>query len=171
ERGSMDVLLKILLGLVVAVTVMCVGVLSLLIFLVLAGRWKNKRPVTSRRSERLAEITSWLQKRLTPEEAIAALEAFDASVVKPTVRQQIVEGAFMVLTGIWIICLYRRIVDGPGQTSSECFRAWIADHDLSTDELWIYDTGGDSWENLHGECGYAVVRSGVVLDFWMNMMN
>ena len=134
-------------------------------------RWKNRPPVTSRRSERFPEITSWLQKRITPGEAIAALEAFDASVIKPTVRQQIFEGVFVVLTGIWIMCLCRRIVDGAGRTSSECFRAWIAAHDLSAFELWKYDTGGDSWENLHGECGYAIVRRGVVVDFWMDMMN
>ena len=167
----MDVLLKILLIVGFGVTATSVCVLSLVIFLVLVRRWKNRRPVTSRRSERLAEITSWLQKRITPEEAIAALEEFDASVMKPTVRQQVVEGVFIALTGIWIICLCRRIIDGPGRTSSECFRAWIADHDLSADELWKYDTGGDSWENLHGECGYAIVRRGAVLDFWMGMMN
>jgi hypothetical protein len=42
---------------------------------------------------------------------------------------------------------------------------------LSSAELWEYDTGGDSWENLHGERGYAIVREGVVADFWMYEMN
>src|SRR5262245_53233885 len=103
----MDVLLKILLIIVFGVIATSVGVLLLSLFLVLVRRWKNRPPVAGRRSERLAEITSWLQKRITPEEAIAALEAFDASVIKPTVRQQIVEGVFIALTGIWIMCLSR----------------------------------------------------------------
>jgi membrane protein required for beta-lactamase induction len=167
----MDIVLKILLGVVVAVTVMWAGVLLLFIFLVLVRWWKNRRPATSRRPERLAEITSWLQKRIAPEEAIAALEAFNASVIEPTVRQEIVEGLFLLFTGLWIAGVFWRIVDGPRRTSVDCFRAWIADHDLSADELWKYDTGGDSWENLHGDCGYAIVRRGVVLDFWMDMMN
>src|SRR5580765_3421903 len=109
----MDALLKILLVVVVAVTAMWVGVLSLLIFLILVRCWKNTRPATNTRPERLAEIASWLQKRTTPEEAIATLEAFDASAIKGTVRQQIVESLFLLLTGLWMAGVFWRTGDGP----------------------------------------------------------
>jgi hypothetical protein len=122
-------------------------------------------------AERLAEITSWLQKRISPEEVIAALDADDAIVKKPAMWERLVEGLILLVSGLWIILLYRRIVDGSRRASSEYFREWLVNHDLSSAELWEYDTAGDSWENLQGECGFAIVRDGVIVDFWMYMMN
>jgi hypothetical protein len=39
------------------------------------------------------------------------------------------------------------------------------------DELWEYDTGPERWAHLCGEMGYAIVRSGRVVDFTILMMN
>jgi uncharacterized protein (TIGR02996 family) len=48
---------------------------------------------------------------------------------------------------------------------------WAAAHMRPGDELWEYDTGGDSWAYLCGEMGYAIVRDGRVVDFQMVAMN
>jgi hypothetical protein len=39
------------------------------------------------------------------------------------------------------------------------------------DQLWIYDTGEESWLHLHGEWGFAAVRDGKVKAFLMMAMN
>jgi hypothetical protein len=50
-------------------------------------------------------------------------------------------------------------------------RNWVEANMKPGDELWEYNTGGDSWEHLGGEMGYAVVRNGKVVEFYMSMMN
>lgn len=85
--------------------------------------------------------------------------------------QRIMEGVLLFCSGIFIVLLIRRIVSGPSISSAQSLRQWLAERDLSTNELWEYDTAGDSWENLHGECGYALVRDGRVIDFWMYAIN
>lgn len=121
--------------------------------------------------ERLNEITAWLQRRVTPEEASVRLVEDDRNVIEPTVLQRIIEGVFFICSGFFIVLLIRRIVSGPSISSAESLRQWLAKRDLTSHELWEYDTAGDSWENLHGECGYALVRDGRVIDFWMYTIN
>lgn len=48
---------------------------------------------------------------------------------------------------------------------------WATDQMRPGDELWEYNTGGDTWANLCGEMGYAIVRGGRVVEFVMAMMN
>jgi len=59
----------------------------------------------------------------------------------------------------------------PTRPTLEVNRAWAEEHMRPGDELWEYNTGGDSWANLCGEMGYAVVRGGRVVEFIMLMMN
>ena len=128
--------------------------------------------MTSHPSEaRLDEIRPWLQKRVSLEVACARLIADDDKVVSRTVLQLLLDWALLICTGGAFVCVIRRIVNGPTPTSTEYLRSWLEANDYSSYELWEYDTGGDSWENLHGECGYAVVHEGKVVDFWMYQMN
>ena len=39
------------------------------------------------------------------------------------------------------------------------------------DELWLYDTGSESWANLTGERGLAHIRCGRVIELIMEAMN
>jgi uncharacterized protein (TIGR02996 family) len=50
-------------------------------------------------------------------------------------------------------------------------RKWAEANLRPGDELWEYDTGGESWAKLCGEMGYAIVREGKVIDFDMLLMN
>jgi hypothetical protein len=50
-------------------------------------------------------------------------------------------------------------------------REWVETNLRSGDELWEYDTGGETWATLCGEMGYAIVRSGKVVEFETLMMN
>lgn len=59
---------------------------------------------------------------------------------------------------------------GISQSSDE-FNGWIDKSLQAGDELWYYDTGGDSWYSLCGENGFAIVRGGKVVDFYMWWMN
>jgi hypothetical protein len=45
---------------------------------------------------------------------------------------------------------------------------WAAAHDA---ELWFYNTDAEHWENLCGECGFALVREGRVIDAELWMLN
>ena len=50
-------------------------------------------------------------------------------------------------------------------------REWFEANARAGDELWQYDSGPDSWEHLAGECGYAIVRIGKVVDVWIEAVN
>jgi hypothetical protein len=39
------------------------------------------------------------------------------------------------------------------------------------DELWEYKSGGESWENLAGREGIALVRDGKIIDLMLTGMN
>ena len=45
---------------------------------------------------------------------------------------------------------------------------WAAAHDA---ELWFYNSDAESWENLCGECGFALVRDGRVIDAELWILN
>lgn len=95
----------------------------------------------------------------------------EQNVVHLTVLQRVLEWVLLIGTGIAIVCLIRRIANGPTKTLAERLRSWLSASAEISDELWEYDTGGNSWENLHGECGYAIVRGGRAIQFWMCQMN
>jgi hypothetical protein len=57
------------------------------------------------------------------------------------------------------------------QPTLEVNSAWAEEHMRAGDELWEYNTGGDTWAHLCGEMGYAVVRGGKVVEFIMLMNN
>lgn len=51
------------------------------------------------------------------------------------------------------------------------FDAWYAESGLNTDDLWYYDTPAEWWEQMWGQQGFALIRGGAVVDFWMLSMN
>ncbi|MBL8849545.1 MAG: hypothetical protein JNG89_07670 [Planctomycetaceae bacterium] len=120
---------------------------------------------------RLKEVTRWLRRQISLDDACARLTFDDQNVVHRKWYWTLFEWTLLVCTGIALVCLYRRIRDGRVRASEEYLREWIESGGYSADALWEYDTGGDSWENLCGECGYAIVRDGKVIDFWMYEMN
>lgn len=91
--------------------------------------------------ERLAEIAIWLQRPISPAEALAIMARID-----PAMKDR-------------------------NQPCVRGLQAWIGEHREPGDQLWWYDTGGDSWENLRGEDGFAIVRNGNVIAFYMLEMN
>jgi hypothetical protein len=91
--------------------------------------------------ERLREITSWLQQPIGVAEAVARVVEFDGIARNP--------------------------IRGGGRS----LQAWIQKHMQPDDELWWYDTGGESWANLRGESGFAVLRGGKVVEFYTWLEN
>jgi hypothetical protein len=51
------------------------------------------------------------------------------------------------------------------------FNEHIKSQMLPGDELWLYDSGDESWENLSGEDGLALVRNGQVVALLMFSMS
>jgi hypothetical protein len=103
----------------------------------------TEEQIEAMRVQRLAEMQRWLIRRLTADE----------------VRKMIAE-----------LC---EIMHEPRQKvkSIAAFDNWLAQNAAAGDELWFYDTGGDSWEHLHGEDGFAIVRNKRIVDSYMWMMN
>jgi hypothetical protein len=66
---------------------------------------------------------------------------------------------------------FDRAMTQPDQPSVQSVQAWIEEHMQPGDELWWYDTGGDSWAKLCGENGFALLRDGKVVEFYMWQMN
>ena len=60
---------------------------------------------------------------------------------------------------------------GRAEADARAFEEWVRSHSTPGDELWYYDTGGDTWENLCGEDGFAIVRQGQVSEFWVYAEN
>jgi hypothetical protein len=86
--------------------------------------------------ERSREIRQWLRTKLSLEEARAHFEAWERDTM-----------TLMGSAGGWISRFEKRIVANfqPG------------------DEVWLYDSGQESWAAVHGEKGMALVRNGVVV--------
>mgnify|MGYP006908312996 FL=1 len=118
-------------------------------------------------STRIAEITSWLKSRTTVAEATQQVRQFEDVPDTRSQLQRAVEWGLTAVTGLWVFRLYWRLKDGPHVPGAVQFAEWAKSHMLDGDELWTYDTGGDSWEMLMGECGFAIVRNDVVVDFWV----
>lgn len=126
--------------------------------------------------DRIDEITTWLQKPVTLEQACEALDAEDANVFKPklTLIDRLLIGLLYLGLGVWIFDLFdrfRRFRSGPELSSADSLSLWLNEYDLTSVELWEYDTGNEAWQQLAGECGYAIVADGRVIDFWMTAMN
>lgn len=95
-------------------------------------------------AHRIAEIKSWLRRRLTPEEAHSHYAEYERDTMTLT-------GS----TGGWV----------------DYFEEVLASQFQPGDEFWLYDAGPDAWANLHGEKGMALVRSGEVIAFIMESRN
>jgi hypothetical protein len=93
-------------------------------------------------ADRHREIAGWLQRRLSRDEAIADL-------LDPAERLSAKE--------------IEQMTAG--------FDEWYASADGPNRELWLYSTDDESWENLCGERGFAIVADGWVTDFYMTEMN
>jgi len=128
-------------------------------------------PILPENSPRLAEINSWLEKQVTVDEAIAEIAALDNPPGPRSIFSRTLETVLVIVTGLWVIDLYRRFNDGPHIPSATRFSEWIACSMEPGDELWRYDTGEDSWEALAGDCGFVILRDGKVFEFWMHLMN
>lgn len=57
------------------------------------------------------------------------------------------------------------------QRATADFDQWFASAKGPNRELWLYSTDDESWENLCGERGFAIVSDGQVIDFYMTAMN
>jgi uncharacterized protein (TIGR02996 family) len=112
---------------------------------------------------RLREIQSWLQRRVTVAEMLAKVAELDW-LAPPKSLWGRIRG------------LLRRKPDrGPAPepegSHARAMREWAEANLRLGDEVWEYDTGRDSWANLCGEMGYAIVRNGKVVEFTMLLMN
>jgi hypothetical protein len=95
------------------------------------------------RVQRLAEIQHLLIRQLTADEARNMMAELDKILHEPKRQRK----------------------------AMTAFDDWLTQNAASEDELWFYDTGGDSWEHLHGEDGFAIIRNGQIVDCYMWMMN
>lgn len=93
--------------------------------------------------ERSLEIQQWLTERLTVQQVEGQLREMDQDWEKHGVSSQ------------WLYYYDQQ------------FRSVMQPQD----EIWLYDSGPESWENLCGEIGIALVRAGHVINVIMFRMN
>ena len=110
------------------------------------------------------EIRSWLRRRVTVAEMLAKMAKWD----KPSTPRR----------SVWkrVVNLFRSTSDRPQNVVSEwshvrSMQNWVETNLQPGDELWEYDTGGESWSHMCGEMGYAILRRGEVLEFEVLLMN
>ncbi len=113
---------------------------------------------------RVREIQSLLRRRVTVAEVLGQMTEWD----KPPEPRR----------GLWLRVrrLFGRapVTDSALQTAGRhvrYMREWIETNLRPGDELWEYDTAGNSWAHMCGEMGYAIVRNGKVVEFEMLMEN
>ena len=51
-------------------------------------------------------------------------------------------------------------------TRRQRFEDWMREHFRPGDDLWWYNTGGETWADMMGECGYAIVRGEEAVEFF-----
>jgi uncharacterized protein (TIGR02996 family) len=107
---------------------------------------------------RVREIQSWLRRRVTVAELLAEAARLDWWADRPRTPWQ------------WVARRLRRS-ESPEGPHLRASREWVEACLRPGDELWEYDTGGDTWAHMCGEAGYAIVRDGTVVEFDMVMMN
>jgi uncharacterized protein (TIGR02996 family) len=59
----------------------------------------------------------------------------------------------------------RRRITGAELPAQMAEWEWMETKMQPGDELWEYNTAEDTWPNLHGEMGYAIVRNGKVVEY------
>jgi uncharacterized protein (TIGR02996 family) len=113
---------------------------------------------------RTREIQSWLRRRVSVAEMQAHMAEWDKLLGPRRSLWARLRGLFKRT---------RPVESEPqGETSgARWIREWAESHMQAGDELWRYDTGGDSWQHLCGEMGYAIVRGGKVVEFTVIMEN
>ena len=130
------------LGVSIAVAV----ILAIITWINRLRQRKNKftnEQLTEMHVQRLAEIQRWLIRRSTTDEAHEMIAA-----------------------------PYGFSNDQKRKSKAiEAFNNWLEKSSSSDTELWFYDSGTSSWEHLCGEDGFAVVKQGKVIDFYMHLMN
>ncbi len=102
--------------------------------------------------------------------ALARMEEWDRLLAAGEPRSlvgRLLESALVVVTGLWLFELYWRLRDGRQLTGREALEKWFTESAQEGDELWEYHSGAESWEMMGGECGYAIRRDGLVVDYWM----
>jgi uncharacterized protein (TIGR02996 family) len=107
---------------------------------------------------RVREIQSWLCRRVAVAEVPSGEIRWERETSPPRGLWQRIRGLFTRT---------RKRDPGLFEVSPE----WAKENMQPGDELWEYDTGGESWAHLGGEMGYAVVRRGTVVEFIMLMEN
>jgi uncharacterized protein (TIGR02996 family) len=121
------------------------------------------RVPTEEINARIREIQSWLRRRVTVAEVLARMAEWDKPPRPPRGLWQRARG------------LFRRPPAAPAAQPEgphvRGMREWVEANLRPGDELWEYDTGGESWAHLCGEMGYAIIRNGKVVEFEMLMMN
>ncbi|TWU44511.1 hypothetical protein Poly51_60770 [Rubripirellula tenax] len=115
--------------------------------------------IRNQTQDRFAEISKNLVRSTTASAALARLDSSDDGVIPPTWKSRLATTLFFGLTGLWLIVLFWRLVDGPRRTSAQHLATWLEGKDLRSCELWEFDSGS--------ECGYALLRNGDVKDFWL----
>jgi uncharacterized protein (TIGR02996 family) len=113
---------------------------------------------------RVREIKSWLRRRVTITEMLARMAKWDKPAAPPMTLWQRVRGLFRCQPS----AVTTASPEGPHVRG---MREWVEANLRPGDELWEYDTGGESWAHLCGEMGYAIVRNGKVVEFDVLMEN
>jgi uncharacterized protein (TIGR02996 family) len=110
---------------------------------------------------RVREIQSWLRRRVAVAEVPSGAIRWERESSPPPPK------------GLWqrIRGLFTRTRKPDPGLGIEVSPEWAKENMQPGDELWEYDTGGESWAHLCGEMGYAVVRRGKVVEFVMLAMN
>lgn len=110
-------------------------------------------------AERYAEISRSLTRSTTVDAAVSRLDQNETAGLPEGLSAKLITTLLLVFTGLWVVLLFWRLVDGPRGTSAVHFSAWLKGKDLKSSELWEFDSGS--------ECGYALLNDGVVVDFWL----
>ncbi|OWK47505.1 TIGR02996 domain-containing protein [Fimbriiglobus ruber] len=111
---------------------------------------------------RIRGIQAWLRRRMTPAELFARMAEWDQPAKASRGLWQRVRGLFQ---------RNPTPVSQPEGPHVRGMREWVEANLKPGDELWEYNTGGESWAHLCGEMGYAIVRNGKVVEFEMLLMN
>lgn len=115
---------------------------------------------------RVREIQSWLHRRLAVAELPSGALKWDIPPPSATPQTPTRKSLWQRIRGFFSRAPEPTTVSSFGPDPS-----WAEAHMRPGDELWQYDTGGDSWAHLGGEMGYAIVRNGKVVEFEMVLMN
>jgi uncharacterized protein (TIGR02996 family) len=112
---------------------------------------------------RVREIPSWLRRRVRAGEVLARMAEMD----QPGEPRR---GWWGWLSGLFT----RRPMKTAAREEGphvKAVREWFEANLQPGDELWEYDTEGESWADLCGEMGYAILRDGKVVEYHMILMN